>query len=48
MKLCAVGRHRGYNGPELLHLTITLRDSRSFTEPPDGSNSMELLLSVVN
>jgi hypothetical protein len=48
MKLCAAGRHRGYRGLELLHLTITFRDSRSFTEQPEGSNSMEQLLSVVN
>jgi len=44
----AAGSRRGYNGPELLHLTITFRDRRSFTEHPVGSNSTEQLLSIVN
>ena len=35
-------------GPELLHLTISLQDRRSFTEQPAGSNLTEQLLSVVN
>ena len=38
----------GYRGPALLHLTRTLRDSRSFTEQPAGSNSIEQLLLEVN
>jgi len=38
----------GYNGPELLHLTITLCVVRSFTEQLAGSNSTEQLLSDVN
>jgi len=44
----AGGRRRGYSGPELLHLTIFVRDGRAFTEQPAGSNSTEQLLSVVN
>ena len=47
-RACAVGRMSGYNGPELLHLTITLYVVRSFTEQPEGSNSKEQLLSEVN
>jgi len=47
-RACAVGRRRGYSGPELLHLTITLCVVRSFTEQPAGSNSTEQLLSEVN
>jgi hypothetical protein len=39
---------QGYKDPELLHLTIMLRVSRSFTEQPNGSNSTKELLSVVN
>jgi hypothetical protein len=37
-KECAAGRQRGYNGLELLRLTITFRDRRSFTGQPVGSN----------
>ena len=48
MKEEAGGRRRGYNGPDLLHLTISVRDGRAFTEQPAGSNSTEKLLSVVN
>jgi len=48
MKEEAGGRRRGYSGPELLHLTIFVRDGRAFTEQPAGSNSTEQLLSVVN
>ena len=44
----AGGRRRGYNGPELLHLTISVRDGRAFTEQLAGSNSKEQLLLVVN
>jgi hypothetical protein len=44
----AAGSCKGYSGPELLHLTITLRDWRSFTEQPAGSNSTEQLLSEVS
>ena len=44
----AGGRRRGYSGPELLHLTILVRDERAFIEQPAGSNSTEQLLSVVN
>jgi hypothetical protein len=29
-----------YRGPELLHPMITFRVERSFTERPNGSNSM--------
>jgi len=47
-RACAVGRMSGYNGPELLHLTITLCVVRSFTEQPEGSNSTEQLLSDVH
>ena len=46
--VAAAGRCRGYRGPELLHLTITFRVPRSFTEQPEGSNSTEQLLSEVN
>jgi hypothetical protein len=41
------GRHIVYNGPELLHLVITFRIERSFTESPNGSNFMKHQLSVV-
>ena len=44
----AGGRRKGYSGPELLHLTISVHDGRAFTEQPAGSNSTEQLLSVVN
>jgi hypothetical protein len=30
-----------YRGPELLHLVIMFGVERSFTERPNGSNSME-------
>ena len=46
--VAAAGRCRGYRGPELLHLTITFRVPRSFTEQPEGSNSTEQLLLEVN
>jgi hypothetical protein len=36
-----------YGGPELLHLVITFRVERLFTERPNGSNSMENQLLVV-
>jgi hypothetical protein len=42
------GRCIVYKGPELLHLAITFRVKRSFTERPNGSNSMEHQLSVLN
>jgi hypothetical protein len=42
------GRCIVYKGPELLHLAITFRVERSFTERPNGSNSMEHQLSVLN
>jgi hypothetical protein len=45
--LLVVGKN-GYKSPVLLHLAITLRVCRSFTERPKGSNSIEQLLSVVN
>jgi len=48
MKEVAGGNLRGYSGPELLHLMISLLDGRSFTEQPKGSNSTEQLLSVAN
>ena len=44
----AGGRRKGYSGPELLHLMISVRGGRAFTEQPAGSNSTEQLLSVVN
>ena len=44
----AGGRRRGYSGPELLHLMISVRDGRAFTEQLAGSNSTEQLLSIVN
>ena len=47
-RACVVGGMSGYNGPELLHLTITLCVVRSFTEQPEGSNSTEQLLSDVH
>jgi len=46
--LGGAGGKNGYRSPVLLHLAITLRVWRSFTERPKGSNSMEQLLSVVN
>jgi len=46
--LMLVGGKNGYKSPKLLHLAITLRVCRSFTERPKGSNSIEQLLSVVN
>jgi len=46
--VAAAGRCREYRGPELLHLTITFRVPRSFTEQPKGPNSTEKLLSEVN
>jgi hypothetical protein len=42
-----VGRRIVYRGPELLHLVITFRIERSFTERLNGSNSMEHQLLVV-
>jgi hypothetical protein len=47
-KESAGGRQSGYNGLELLHLTISFRDGRTFIEQPAGSNSTEQLLSIVN
>lgn len=48
MREWAAMRCSGYKGPELLHLTIMFRDRKSFIEQPEGSNSTEHLLSVVN
>jgi hypothetical protein len=42
------GRHIVYSGPVLFDLTITFLVVRSFTDKPNGSNSMEHQLSVVN
>jgi hypothetical protein len=36
-----------YRGPELSYLMITLRVARSFTDKPNGSNSIEQELSEV-
>jgi hypothetical protein len=36
-----------YSGPVLFNLTITFLVVRSFTDKPNGSNSMEHQLSVV-
>ena len=44
----ALGSCKGYNDPKLLHLRISFRDARSFTEQPAGSNSTTQLLSIVN
>jgi hypothetical protein len=42
-----LGRHIVYSGPVLFDLTITFVIVRSFTDKPNGSNSMEHQLSVV-
>jgi hypothetical protein len=44
----AEGRCRGYRDPELLHLAIMFRVSRSFTKQADGSNSTKQWLLMVN
>jgi formate-dependent phosphoribosylglycinamide formyltransferase (GAR transformylase) len=41
------GRRIMYNGPVLFDLTITFLVVRSFTDKPNGSNSIEHQLSVV-
>jgi hypothetical protein len=47
MKEDVWGRRIVYRGPELLHLVNTFCVERSFTERPNGSNSMEHQLLVV-
>jgi hypothetical protein len=42
-----LGRHIVYNGPVLFDLMITFWIERSFTDKPNGSNSIEHQLSVV-
>jgi hypothetical protein len=42
-----LGRRIVYNGPMLFDLTTTFQVVRSFTDKPNGSNSMEHQLSVV-
>jgi hypothetical protein len=42
-----LGRRIVYSGPVLFDLTITFLIVRSFTDKPNGSNSMEHQLSVV-
>jgi hypothetical protein len=42
-----LGRRIVYSGPVLFNLTITFLVVRSFTDKPNGSNSMEHQLSVV-
>jgi hypothetical protein len=42
-----LGRRIVYSGPVLLDLTITFLVVRSFTDKPNGSNSIEHQLSVV-
>jgi hypothetical protein len=42
-----LGRRIVYNGPVLFDLTITFLVVRSFTDKPNGSNSMEHQLSVI-
>jgi hypothetical protein len=42
-----LGRHIVYSGPVLFNLTITFLVVRSFTDKPNGSNSIENQLSVV-
>jgi hypothetical protein len=42
-----LGRRIVYSGPVLFDLTITFLVVRSFTNKPNGSNSMEHQLSVV-
>jgi hypothetical protein len=42
-----LGRRIVYNGPVLFDLTITFLVVRSFTDKPNGSNSIEHQLSVV-
>jgi hypothetical protein len=42
-----LGRRIVYSGPVLFDLTITLLVVRSFTNKPNGSNSIEHQLSVV-
>jgi hypothetical protein len=42
-----LGRHIVYSGPVLFDLTITFLVVRSFTDKPNGSNSIEHQLSVV-
>jgi hypothetical protein len=42
-----LGRRIVYSGPVLFDLTITFLVVRSFTDKPNGSNSMEHQLSVV-
>jgi hypothetical protein len=43
-----LGRRIVYSGPVLFDLTITFLVVRSFTDKPNGSNSIEHQLSVVN
>jgi hypothetical protein len=42
-----LGRRIAYSGPVLFDLTITFLVVRSFTDKPNGSNSMKHQLSVV-
>jgi hypothetical protein len=42
-----LGRRIVYSGPVLFDLTITFLVVRSFTDKPNGSNSMEHQFSVV-
>jgi hypothetical protein len=42
-----LGRRIMYNGSVLFDLTITFRVVRSFTDKPNGSNSIEHQLLVV-
>jgi hypothetical protein len=42
-----LGRRIVYSGPVLFDLTITFLVVRSFTDKPNGSNSIEHQLSVV-
>jgi hypothetical protein len=42
-----LGRRSVYSGLVLFDLTITFRVERSFTDRPNGSNSIEHQLSVV-
>jgi hypothetical protein len=42
-----LGRRIVYSGPVLFDLTIMVLVVRSFTDKPNGSNSMEHQLSVV-
>jgi hypothetical protein len=42
-----LGRRIVYSGPVLFDLTITFQVVRSFTDKPNGSNSMAHQLSVI-